>query len=116
MSTKRDLILTALQSVGFDYIAPFIISLKRTGFQGQLVFFASGLKSETIRQIQDHGATVVTFPYVSKRFREAFFWPVWPLWSRFFAQNGLTPMKEKLAHFALPLIYRRHLIALQFLR
>jgi len=116
MSTKKDLILTALQSVGFDYIAPFIISLKRTGFQGQLVVFASDLKPETVRQIQDHGAAVVAFPYVSKRLREAFIWPVWPLWSRYFGQNGLTPMKEKLAHVALSLIYRRHLIALQYLR
>ncbi|MGH8023177.1 MAG: hypothetical protein ACRED1_06330 [Limisphaerales bacterium] len=113
---RNDVILTTVEGVGFDYFAPFILSLKRTGFRGQLVVFAGALDDRTITKIRDHGAFVVRYPFVPKWVREALFWPVWPAWSRFFSRCRLTAITEKLAHWTLPLIYRRHLIYLQFLR
>ena len=116
MSEKRDLVLTTVQGVDFDYLAPFVSSLKRTGFRGRLVVFASAMKGDAVSQLERHGVTVVSFPFISKRLREFFFWPFWPFWRRLFALNAFPEFKEKLAHVALPLFYRRHLIYLQYLR
>ena len=116
MSEKRDVILTIVQGTDFDYVAPFIFSLQRSGFRGRLIVFASAMKGDAIRQMESHGVTVVSYPFKSKRLREAIFWPLWPLWRRYFAAGNISPRKEKLAHAALPLFYRRHLVYLEYLR
>jgi hypothetical protein len=116
MSETRNVILTIVQGADFNYVAPFILSLKRTGYRGRLIIFASAMKGDAVSQLERHGAIVIPFPFLSKRLREFFFWPAWPLCRRLFAVNAFLDLKEKLAHAALPLFYRRHLIYLQFLR
>jgi hypothetical protein len=113
---EQDLILTVVQGVDFDYLAPFIFSLKRTGYRGKLIVLASAMKDGAVAQLESHGATVIPFSFHSKRLREIFFWPAWPLWRHFFKKNTASKFKESVAHYALPLFYRRHLICLQFLR
>jgi hypothetical protein len=116
MPGTRNLILTTVQEADFDYVAPFIVSLKRTGYRGRVVFFASAMKGDAVSRLEQHGATVIPYRFFDKHIREAFFWPVWPLWRRFFGTKAFPKPKEMLAHVALPLFYRRHLICLQFLR
>ena len=116
MPESRNVILTTVQGVDFDYVAPFLFSLKHTGYRGRIIVFASAMKDGAISKMEANGATVIPFPFLSKRLREIFFWPAWPLWRRLFAVIPFTGLKEYLAHAALPLFYRRHLIYLQFLR
>ncbi len=113
---KRDAIFTVVQGVDFDYLAPFIFSLKHTGYCGHLIVFASAMKKGAVAQLEKQGATVVSFSFHSKLVREIFFWPAWPLWRLFFKNKALGGFREKLAHFALPLFYRRHLVCLEYLR
>lgn len=113
---SRNVILTIVQGADFDYIAPFIFSLKNSGYQGKLVVFACAMKGDAILQMEKQGVIVVPYAYRSKYLRELFFWPVWPIWRFFFASKISRSLGESLAHIALPLFYRRHLIYLQFLR
>jgi hypothetical protein len=116
MPEKRNLILTTVQGADFDYVAPFMVSLKRTGYRGRVVFFASAMRGDAVSRLEQHGATVIPYRFFDKGIREACFWPVWPLWRRFFGIKAFPKPKEMLAQVALPLFYHRHLICLQFLR
>ncbi len=111
----RNLIITTVHRIGFPAISPFFRSLQRTGFQGDLVVFGSGLDEESIRQIQAAGARVVPFRFSGKHVRNRAAWP-WGLWRRVFASALPRASKELLAHKVFHLFYRRHLLYLAFLR
>jgi hypothetical protein len=114
MKPNRDVILTTLYRIRFEAVAPFIFSLKRTGFNGEVVAFATLMDEEDVAQLRSHGVTVVPFTYhprIVKRIVR-----LWPLWRRIFAGNASPATKEKLAHLVFHLFYRRHLLYLQFLR
>ena len=115
-ATSRELILSIVQTADFDYIAPFNTSLQRTGYRGRLVIFASAMKGDASARLEELGVTVIPYRFVGKHLREIFFWPGWPLWRQIFRIKFPAALKERLAHIALPLFYRRHLIYLQFLR
>jgi hypothetical protein len=115
MSETRNLILTTVQGMDFDYVAPFIFSLKRTGYRGRLIIFASAMKGDAVAQLERHGATVIPFRFFHKRLQKTLMWP-WPCWRKFFAADTAPALKEKFAHAVLPFFYRRHLLHLQFLR
>lgn len=115
MPETRNLILTTVQGADFDYVAPFIFSLKRTGYRGRLVIFASAMKGDAVAQLEHHGATVIPFRFFHKRFQKTLAWP-WPCWRKFFAADTAPTLQEKFAHAVLPFFYRRHLLYLQFLR
>jgi hypothetical protein len=113
--SARDVILTTLHRVRFEYAANFLASLRRTGYEGEAVIFASCMSDETITELQRHGATVVRFEFKGKFIHQR--WArLWPLWRWMFARNLSTATKEKLAHGVFHLFYRRHLLYLQFLR
>jgi len=112
---KRDVILTTLHGVRFEYAANFLASLRRTGYGGEVVIFASGMADEDIAQLRRNGATIVPFRMhrLFVRRRLAWLWTVW----RWFFQSGAPPAaRERLAHLVFHLFYRRHLLYLQFLR
>ena len=115
MSESRNIILTSVQGADFDYIAPFILSLKRTGYAGRLIVFASAMKGDAVAQLEGHGATVIPFKFIPKRLRKTAAWP-WFLWRRYLTANARSAFKEKLTHLVLPFFYRRHLLYLEFLR
>jgi len=111
----RDLILTTLHRVQYEYVAPFILSLERTGFSGDVAVFASALDNGCISELQRQGAIVMPFKFRGKRTRQE--WArLWPLWRWFFATGAAAPTKERLAHGVFHLCYRRHLLYLEFLR
>jgi len=111
----RDIILTTLHRASFAYIAPFVLSLKSTGYTGQLAVFASTVEEETCAKLRELGATIVPFHFSGKRERQRLAW-LWPLWRRCFSICTSQSTREKLAHQVLPLRYRRYLLYLQYLR
>ena len=111
----RDVILTMLHRANFAQVAPFILSLKRTGFTGQLVVFVSAVDDETGAKLHELGATIVPFHFSGKRTRQRRA-RLWPLWRWFFGTNASQKLKEYVAHKVLHLLYRRHLLYLDFLR
>jgi hypothetical protein len=111
----RDVILTTLHRVRADYAANFIHSLRRTGYAGEVVIFASCMSDETIAELQRQGVTVVRFHFRGKFINQRLA-RLWPLWRWIFARNLSLATKEKLAHAVFHLFYRRHLLYLQYLR
>ena len=63
MASKRNLVLGAVRGYGFEQLRPFVVSLKRTNFNGDLVLLYNHLNSETLESLQSHGVKLVHFPY-----------------------------------------------------
>src|ERR1017187_3741182 len=112
---SRDVILTTLHGVRFEYAENFLLSLRRTGYQGEIVVFASRMKGEDIASLRRSGVTIVPFRFrrILVRRRLSRLWIIW----RWFFRSGASPAaREKLAHAVFHLFYRRHLLYWQFLR
>jgi hypothetical protein len=112
---NRDLILATLHRANFAYIAPFVLSLKRTGYAGQLVVFASAVAGETCAKLRELGVIIVPFHFSGKRDRQRLA-RLWPLWRWYFSTRASRAAKEKLAHRVFHVRYRRYLLYLQYLR
>jgi hypothetical protein len=113
-STSRDLVMTLMHRGDFNYIAPFILSLKKSGFRGAMVVFASNVDADTIEQLQASGGIVVPFRFSGEGARQPLSRP-WPLWRWFFSTATPRPAKIWLAHAVFHLYYRRHLLYSEFL-
>src|SRR5882724_8021167 len=115
MKPNRDVILTTLHQVGFDYVANFLASLHRTGYRGDTVFFVSQMEESSMAELRRQGVTVIPFHFSGKYIKQRLA-RLWPLWRWFFRSGASPAAKEKLAHAVVHLFYRRHLLYLQFLR
>ncbi|HTV40400.1 MAG TPA: hypothetical protein VMF08_07490 [Candidatus Sulfotelmatobacter sp.] len=113
-STTRDLVLTLMHHGDFNYIAPFILSLKKSGFRGSTVLFASNVDKESIEQLRGLGVIIVPFHFSGGGIRQRRSRP-WPLWRWFFSTSAPRTVKIWLAHAVFHLYYRRYLLYLDFL-
>jgi hypothetical protein len=114
-STSRDLILTTSHGENFDCLAPFVLSLKRSGFRGATVIFASGMDAQSIGQLESHGMIVIPFHFSGKRERQPLA-RLWPLW-RWYFSTGASPQKKlRLARRVFHLRYLRYLLYAEFLQ
>lgn len=115
MKPNRDVILTTVHRMRFADVAGFLASLRRTGYGGEIVFFASFVDEASLTELRRHGVTVIPFRFFGEHIRQRLAWP-WPLWRWFFRSGASRAAREKLAHAVFHLFYRRHLLYLQFLR
>jgi len=113
-AARRDLILTLLYRMHFDAIAPFVFSLKQTGYTGDLVAFVTMMDDETIVEMNRHGIITIPFRFHPRIARRT--WWLGSLWRQIFKSGLSQKKKERLAHAVFPLFYRRHLLYLEFLR
>ena len=114
VSTSRDLVLTVLHCGDFNYIAPFVLSLKKSGFRGSTVLFVSRVDTGSIEKLKTLGVIVIPFRFSGKRDRQRLARP-WPLWRRLFSTRLPPAAKRRLAHCVFHLRYRRYLLYLEFL-
>jgi hypothetical protein len=114
-STSRDLILALLHGQGFKAVAPFIHSLKRTGYRGQIVMFTSRTEPGTGDELRRLGVTVMPFHFSGKKDRQPLA-RLWPVWRWCFASRLSPATKASLAHRVLHVRYRRYLLYLEYLR
>lgn len=112
---SRNVIMTILHGVRFEYAASFFASLQCAGYGGEVIIFASGMADEDIAWLRRHGARIVPFRLHRLFLRRRLAW-LWPVWRRFFQSGASSAAKEKFAHVVFHLFYRRHLLYLQFLR
>jgi len=114
-STSRDLILTLLHRQSFNAVAPFVRSLKRTGFQGRLVMFTSQVGGETEAELRKLGVDVMSFHFSGKKDRQPLA-RLWPIWKWYFASGASAESKARLAHRVLHVRYRRYLLYSEYLQ
>jgi hypothetical protein len=60
---KNNLVLGAVRDYTFEQLRPFVVSLKRTSFKGELVLLWNHLSPATLAALQEHGAKLVYFEY-----------------------------------------------------
>jgi hypothetical protein len=60
---KKNLVLGAISGYSFEQLAPFIFSLRRTGFMGDIVFLYSRLSSGTLAELRKNDVHVVPLDY-----------------------------------------------------
>jgi hypothetical protein len=113
-STPRDLILALLHRRSFDAVAPFVLSLKRTGFRGRLIMFTSQVGADTEAELRRQGVEVMPFHFSGKKDRQPLA-RLWPLWRWYFASGASAAAKARLAHRVLHVRYRRYLLYAEFL-
>jgi hypothetical protein len=113
-STSRDLVMTFIHRADFNYIAPFVLSLKKSGFRGSTVMFASHLDKRSIEQLRDSGVRVVPFHFSGEKSRQPLSRP-WPIWRWFFSTGAPRWAKIRLAHAVFHLYYRKCLLYSEFL-
>jgi hypothetical protein len=61
MVAKKNLILGTITRYKFHVIEPFLTSLKRTGYAGDVVMFHSGVNQRTLARMKDMGIILVPF-------------------------------------------------------
>jgi len=111
----RDVILTTLHRVDFTHVAPFVLSLKDTGYTRRLVAFTGTVDDETCTKLRESGVVIVPFHFSGRRERQRLA-RLWPVWRWYFSTRASQAAKEKLAHRVLHVRYRRYLLYLQYLR
>lgn len=114
-STSRDLILATLHQRNFDSVAPFVLSLKRTGYQGRAVVFTSRVDGASQEKLGKNGIAVIPFHFTGKRDRQRLA-RLWLLWRWYFTTRASPAAKVWLAHRVFHLRYRRYLLYAEFLR
>jgi hypothetical protein len=78
MDKKPNLVLGAIRGYKFEQIRPFVVSLKRTTFNGDLVLLWNNLSPDTLEALQSHGVKLVHFSYRGSGALNSWsrFWPV----------------------------------------
>jgi hypothetical protein len=114
-STPRDLILALLHGQDFNAVAPFVRSLKRSGYAGRLVMFTSRVGADTDAELRRQGVQVMPFHFSGKRDRQPLA-RLWPLWRWYFASGASAAAKARLAHRVLHVRYLRYLLYAEHLR
>lgn len=113
-SSKRDVILTVQHTGDFSTLAPFVLSLKRTGYRGRVVIFTSRLKQDVLAELRDHDFELEPFTFIGKGKRQPLT-ELWPLWRESFALPVPMPAKRWLAKRVFHLFYRRYLLYADYL-
>ena len=75
---RSNLVLGAVRGYDFEQLRPFVVSLKRTTFKGDLVLLWNNLSSETLVALGDHGVKLVHFEYRGSGLLNSWsrFWPM----------------------------------------
>jgi hypothetical protein len=114
-STSRDLIMVTSHRENFATLEPFVLSLKRSGFQGSTAIFVSGMDDESVSKLRSHGVIIVPFHFSGKGDRQRLA-RLWPLWRWYFSTGASLSKKIRLAHRVFHMRYLRYLLYAEFLR
>jgi hypothetical protein len=93
MPAEVDIILGAARGLEYPRLQPFVESLRRTGFDGELSIFTSGVSAETLARLRAGGALV--HPFREPHLR------VYPRWRLYFYDDRISAL-----HPLLPLAAR----------
>src|SRR6516225_5236962 len=56
-----NLILGQAYNYNFEQLAPFVLSLRRTGYTGEVVLFVNKVDDDTQKRLREHGVEVRPF-------------------------------------------------------
>ncbi len=70
MQIRRPIVLGIVRSYKVEKLAPFVLSLRRSGYKGDIGFFVDDLPEETLEFFYEHGVTMQPLPvryYIQSR-------------------------------------------------
>jgi hypothetical protein len=111
---KENLILSVVHKMPFAAVKPFLVSLRQTGYHGDLAFFVSKASLGLAAELQRYGVRVIPFGLWTIRMRR----PVvmfWPLWRRLLAGDRSFDWKRQLARRVYSLFFQRFVLLHDFL-
>jgi hypothetical protein len=78
MAKRHNLVMGAVRGYNFEQLRPFVVSLKRTSFDGDLVLLWNHLSPETLAALRDCGVKLVHFEYRGSGSLNSWsrFWPL----------------------------------------
>src|SRR5580658_9322030 len=113
-NSRPNLVVGAVRGYNFEQLRPFVLSLKRTSFRGDLVLLWNTLSSDTLDTLKQHGVKLVHFPYRGSGTVNSWgrFWPMLRPLLRCPVGNGFRHAVYKKI---LNLAFVRYLFALEFI-
>ena len=57
---QKDLVIGVFSNYTYDYVKPWIQSIKETGFKGDVVLYGIDVKNETLDKIKESGVITLT--------------------------------------------------------
>ena len=79
MPIKKNLILGTIANYDFEVLRPFLMTLRKTGYAGDIVFFYSNISEKTLQKLKGFGVALVpfstVFPYLDATFSKHIVWP-----------------------------------------
>ena len=114
MDNKKNLVLGAIKGYSFEQIRPFVVSLKRTPFDGDLVLFCSRVSAETRAALVEQGAKLVSFQYRGSSSWNSFS-RFWPMIAPVVRKLHGSPMARKMLRYIAPLQTARFFLYRDFL-
>jgi hypothetical protein len=77
----KNVILGQAYNYDFEQLAPFVVSLRRTAFSGDVVLFVNRISEDCRRRLADHGVQIREFHYRGHEVRNSAYvaWP-WVRW------------------------------------
>lgn len=84
-----NLILSTVQNLEYDAVAPFLESLRATGSMAKVHFFVRGVSADSIRKMESLGVSTQRFHYLNFRHRQPLL-VLWPVWRRMLARRGFA--------------------------
>jgi hypothetical protein len=111
---RKEVILGTLRNLDTESIQPFFDSLKRTGYNGDVVMFCNSLSQETLAYLRSHGVKTIPFRYWAIRNHQPMLL-FWPLWKRIIALLPGFKAKAFVARRVWFLFYLRFLMYYEFL-
>src|SRR5580658_3365377 len=113
-NSRPNLVVGAVRGYDFEQLRPFVLSLKRTSFRGDLVLLWNNLASDTLETLKQHGVNLVHFPYRGSGAVNSWgrFWP----WLRPLLRGPVgDPFRTTVYKRILNLAFVRYLFALEFI-
>ncbi len=115
MNTKKNLILGAVRGYRFNQLKPFVESLRRTTFNGDLILVSNELDAETCTELSACGVKLIPFQYRGSGALNS--WSrFWPWMAPFLRLVGGSDVARSLMKQLLPLQTMRFFVYRDFLR
>jgi len=107
--TKADAILAAVFEPRSINLKPFLLSLKKSGYKGEIIFFVTWASPQEIRELEGLGIRVERFRYFYYRKNNPFT-VLWPIWQLMFRNLPTLHAKKRIAQYVFNMMCVRFVV------
>lgn len=112
---NKSIILCTSRRLDQHQLAPFVESLKSSGYSGECVFFCTSTSRSTLEYLHAHGVQTISFYYPAFRNHQPFLYG-WKFWKVLLRHLKSRERQLKLARWVWDLVYIRFQFARNYLQ